>query len=66
MKYTDEEKKAVFHEWIQGLLSKGKTKFMLDSCETAQIMIDVPDDLDPSLEAQITISIRRKKCQNNP
>lgn len=65
MNYSDEEKKAVFHEWIQNLLSKGKTKLMLDSCDTAQIRINVPDDLDPTLEAEITISVRRKSCQKN-
>ena len=65
MKYTDEQKKEIFHEWIQQLLSKGKTKLMLDTCDTAQIRINVPDDLDPSLEAEITISIRRKSCQKN-
>ena len=65
MNYSDEEKKAVFHEWIQNLLSKGKTKLMLDSCDTAQIRINVPDDLDTTLEAEITISVRRKSCQKN-
>ena len=65
MKYTDEQKKDIFHECIQQLLSKGKTKLMLDTCDTAQIRINVPDDLDPSLEAEITISIRRKSCQKN-
>ena len=65
MNYSDEEKKAVFHEWIQNLLSKGKTKLMLDSCDTAQIKVNVPDGLDPDLEAEITISVRRKSCQKN-
>lgn len=59
--YTEEQRKEIFHDWIQRLLTEAKRKFMLDSADSATIGIKIPDGIDPDFEAEIKITVRRKK-----
>jgi len=66
MKYSEEQKKEIFHEWAQTLISKGKA-CIYNGLNADEIVttFDIDDASDNSIEAEIKITVRKKGVKND-
>lgn len=62
MNYSEEEKRIIFHEWIQGILSSLK-KFVINTGDEHAVTMVIADNESHKYEAVVEITVRLKQIE---